>query len=196
VPVLKSRAYRRSTSSSRSSKRRRRDNRALAIRGELLAKDVKVQDSITDLSRDRSKVVKKALSARGVIYAIRLQGFKGLIGREILPGRRLGTEFSDRAKRAAGVGGIFHSDELPNYGITQTEVDAVFQKLGLAGDDAFVLVADTKAKSKTAMEAVIRRAREALIGVPEETRGAQPNGTRSTCGRWAGRGYRRLTCLQ
>ncbi len=152
----------------------------LAIRDELLARGAKVQDEIIDLTDlfkgTESKVVKKALSAGGVIYAIKMPGFRGQIGREILPGRRLGTEFSDRAKRAAGVGGIFHSDELPNYGITQAEVDAVCQKLGLAGDDAFVLVADTKTKSKTAMEAVIRRAREALVGIPEETRGAQPNG--------------------
>jgi glutamyl-tRNA(Gln) amidotransferase subunit E len=152
----------------------------LAIRDELLARGAGAEDEIIDLTGlfkgTESKVVKKALSTGGVIYAIKLPGFKGLIGREILPGRRLGTEFSDRAKRAAGVGGIFHSDELPNYGITQAEVDAVCQKLGLAGNDAFVLVADSKAKSKAAMEAVIRRAREALVGVPEETRGAQPNG--------------------
>ncbi|OPY26348.1 MAG: Glutamyl-tRNA(Gln) amidotransferase subunit E [Methanocella sp. PtaU1.Bin125] len=152
----------------------------LAIRDELLARGAKVQEEIVDLTAlfkaSESKVVKKALSSGGVIFAIRLPGFKGLIGREILPGRRLGTEFSDRAKRAAGVGGIFHSDELPNYGITQAEVDAIGQSLGISGDDAFVLVADTKPKSAAAMAAVIRRAGEALVGVPEETRGAQPNG--------------------
>jgi glutamyl-tRNA(Gln) amidotransferase subunit E len=41
---------------------------------------------------------------------------------EIQPGRRLGTEFSDRAKVIAGVGGLFHTDELPKYGITEEEV--------------------------------------------------------------------------
>jgi glutamyl-tRNA(Gln) amidotransferase subunit E len=74
------------------------------------------------------------------------------------------------------VGGIFHIDELPNYGITQAEVDAVKAKLGLEENEAFVMVADTKAKAKTAMEAVIRRAKEAMIGIPEETRGPLPNG--------------------
>ncbi len=152
----------------------------IAIRDELLARHAIVHDAIIDITElfkgSESKVIKKALSAAGVIYAIKLDGFKGLIGKEIQPGRRLGTEFSDRAKRAAGVGGIFHIDELPNYGITQPEVDAVTSKLGLGSDGAFVLVADSKTKSRTAMEAVIRRAKEAMIGVPEETRGPLPNG--------------------
>jgi glutamyl-tRNA(Gln) amidotransferase subunit E len=152
----------------------------VAIRDELIARHALVHEAIVDVTglfrTSESKVVKKALSSGGVIYAIKLDGFKGLIGKEIQPGRRLGTEFSDRAKRAAGVGGIFHIDELPNYGITLTEVDAVSSKLGLGDDGAFVLVADSKAKSKTAMEAVLRRAKEAMIGVPEETRGPLPSG--------------------
>lgn len=152
----------------------------VAIRDELLARHATVHDEISDITElfkgSESKVIKKALSSGGVIYAIRLDGFKGLIGKEIQPGRRLGTEFSDRAKRAAGVGGIFHSDELPNYGITAAEVDAVRSKLVPGENDAFVLVADSKTKSKIALEAVIRRAKEAMIGVPEETRGPLPNG--------------------
>jgi glutamyl-tRNA(Gln) amidotransferase subunit E len=49
-------------------------------------------------------------------------------------------------------------------------------KIGLGENDAFVLVADSKTKSQTALEAVIRRAKEAMVGVPEETRGPLPNG--------------------
>ena len=158
----------------------RRQLNLLAIKDELLARKASVTDEIFDITEifkaAESKVVKKALAAGGVAYAIKLPGFKGLIGREIQAGRRLGTEFSDRAKRASGVGGIFHIDELPNYGITQGEVDAVKAKLGLGENDAFVMVADTKTKSKNAMEAVIRRAKEAMIGIPEETRGPLPNG--------------------
>lgn len=152
----------------------------LAIRDELLARGAAVNEEIVDITEifksSESKVVKKALSTGGVAFAIKLPGFKGLIGREIQPGRRLGTEFSDRAKRASGVGGIFHVDELPNYGISQAEVDAVKARLGLGENDAFAMVADTQKKSKAAMEAVIRRAKEALTGIPEETRGPLPNG--------------------
>ncbi|HMK46607.1 MAG TPA: Glu-tRNA(Gln) amidotransferase subunit GatE [Methanocella sp.] len=152
----------------------------LAIKDELHSREAMVTEDITDITdifKDSdSKVVKKALSSGGAAYAIILPGFRGLIGREIGPGRRLGTEFSDRAKRTAGVGGIFHIDELPNYGITQAEVDAVISRLKLGGNDAFVMVADTKTKAKAAIEAVMKRAGEAMIGIPEETRGPLPNG--------------------
>ncbi|BAI60190.1 glutamyl-tRNA(Gln) amidotransferase subunit E [Methanocella paludicola SANAE] len=153
----------------------------LEIRDELLSRGARVDGEvfdITDVLKDTaSKVAKKALSSGGVALAVRLPGFRGLVGKEIQPGRRLGSEFSDRAKRAAGVGGIFHIDELPNYGITQAEVDAVVQKLGLGPQDAFVMVADTKEKSGRAMDAVKIRAAEALKGIPEETRGALPTGS-------------------
>ena len=152
----------------------------VAIRDELKARHAHVPDEITDVTGlfkgTEARVIKKALSSGGAVDAAKLCGFKGLIGREIQPGRRLGTELSDRAKRAAGVGGIFHSDELPNYGVTRAEVDAVRSKLGLGDEDAFVLVADARTKARAAMEAVIRRAKEAIAGVPEETRGPLPNG--------------------
>jgi glutamyl-tRNA(Gln) amidotransferase subunit E len=153
----------------------------LEIRDELLSRGAKVDDEVFDvtdlLKKAASKVIKKALSPGGVACAVRLRGFRGLVGREIQPGRRLGSELSDRAKRAAGVGGIFHIDELPNYGITQEETNAVSAKLNLGPEDAFVMVADTAEKSRRAMEAVKVRAGEALVGIPEETRGALPSGS-------------------
>ncbi|HEY3422299.1 MAG TPA: Glu-tRNA(Gln) amidotransferase subunit GatE [Methanocellaceae archaeon] len=151
------------------------------IREQLQARGASVNDvifDITDVFKDSSsKVIKKALTSGGVAYAVKLYGFRGLIGKEIQANRRLGSEFSDRAKRAAGVGGIFHIDELPNYGIEQSEVDAVSAKLALGTYDAFVMVADSKHKATLAMEAVLRRAREALVGIPEETRAAMPSGS-------------------
>ena len=153
----------------------------LEIKDELLSRSAKVDGEIFDITdifkNSGSKVIKKALSSGGVAYAVRLEGFRGLVGKEIQPGRRLGSELSDRAKRAAGVGGIFHIDELPNYGITQEEVDAVTSMLKLEPKDAFVMVADTREKAKRAMEAVKIRASEALSEIPEETRGALPTGS-------------------
>src|SRR3989304_3263354 len=96
-----------------------------------------------------------------------LPGFAGFAGKELQPGRRLGTEFSDRAKKS-GVGGIFHTDELPNYGITKEEVEALRKAVGAKEKDCVVMVADSKEKAQGAMEAVIIRAKEALEFVPEE----------------------------
>jgi glutamyl-tRNA(Gln) amidotransferase subunit E len=130
---------------------------------------------VTDVFRDtESKVIKRVLK-KGKVLAIRLIGFDGIIGEEVQPGRRLGTEFSDRAK-PSGVGGIFHTDELPKYGITADEVESLRTSVGAVDGDAVVLVADSYKKAHGAMESVLIRAREALEFVPEETRRALPDG--------------------
>jgi glutamyl-tRNA(Gln) amidotransferase subunit E len=150
----------------------------LEIKKELNNRKANVSDKISDVTHvfagTPSKVILKALKG-GVVYAVNLSGFAGLVGRELQPGRRLGTEFSDRAKKS-GVGGIFHTDELPSYGITEDEVKALRNTLESEANDCVVMVADTKEKAKGAMLAVIMRAREALEIVPEETRRALPDG--------------------
>ncbi|MCL7418575.1 MAG: Glu-tRNA(Gln) amidotransferase subunit GatE, partial [Halalkalicoccus sp.] len=103
-------------------------------------------------------------------------GFSGLVGREVQPDRRLGTELSDHAKRH-GAGGIFHTDELPAYGVTESEVAALREAVGAGEDDAVAIVADDTATAESAIEAVAARAETALEGVPEETRGANEDGT-------------------
>ncbi|MDP2840680.1 MAG: Glu-tRNA(Gln) amidotransferase subunit GatE [Candidatus Methanoperedens sp.] len=150
----------------------------LEIKRELNKRKAAVSDKIIDVTSvfagTTSKVILKALKG-GVVYAVNLPGFSGLVGRELQPGRRLGTEFSDRAKKS-GVGGIFHTDELPNYGITEDEVKALRNAVEAEVNDCVVMVADMKEKAQGAMEAVIMRAREALEIVPEETRRALPDG--------------------
>lgn len=150
----------------------------LEIKRELNKRRAGVSDKIIDVTpvfkNTSSKVILKALKG-GVVYAVNLPGFAGLVGKELQPGRRLGTEFSDRAKKA-GVGGVFHTDELPNYGITEEEVKALRKAVGAQEKDCVVMVADAKEKARGALEAVITRAREALLGIPEETRRALPDG--------------------
>ncbi|HPE63971.1 MAG TPA: Glu-tRNA(Gln) amidotransferase subunit GatE [Methanothrix sp.] len=157
-----------------------RQHLLLEIRDELLGRKAQVSDRVADVTglfaATESKVIKSALGKGGVVLAVNLAGFAGLVGTEIQPGRRLGSEISDRAKRA-GVGGIFHSDELPAYGITQEEVEAVRAELGARDGDCVAMVAAPKDRAEAAMKAVIDRAREALVGVPEETRKALPEGT-------------------
>ena len=150
----------------------------LFIRQELLERNAFVCEEIYDITGlfmdTKSKVLQKGVK-KGAILAALLKKFNGLVGREVQPGRRLGTEFSDRAK-TAGVGGIFHTDELPNYGITDMEIQAVRNAIGAGPEDAFVMVADESEKSRLAIEAVIIRAKEAFEGIPEETRKALPEG--------------------
>ncbi len=159
-----------------------RQEKLLEIRKELEKRKVReVFSQIMDCSRllvnSKAKIIKATLSKGGVVLGIKLPEFKGLIGREIQPDKRLGTEFSDRAKVAAGVGGIFHSDELPDYGILPDEVEQIAKHLDCGDHDAFVLVADMKSKAERALQSVIVRANDAIRGVPKEVRRANEDGT-------------------
>jgi len=150
----------------------------LFIRQELMERKAFVCEEIYDITGlfvdTKSKVLQKGVK-KGAVLAALLRKFDGLVGKEVQPGRRLGTEFSDRAK-TAGVGGIFHTDELPNYGITEKEVKTVRDAIGASAGDAVIMVADEPEKARLAIEAVIQRAKEAMEGIPEETRKALPDG--------------------
>lgn len=141
----------------------------------------KIKGKIIDISQifatSESKVIKKAITSGGTVYAVRLPGFAGLLGIEVQPERRLGTEISDYAKFWGGVGGIFHTDELPKYGISETNVSEIRKAVKAKDQDAVIIVASSKTKCKDALEAVVNRAREATKGVPAETRTPLPEGT-------------------
>ncbi|MFC6717632.1 Glu-tRNA(Gln) amidotransferase subunit GatE [Natrialbaceae archaeon GCM10025810] len=149
------------------------------IAAELRGREASVgepQDVSEVFAETESGVIGGALTAGGSVSAVPLYGFDGLVGREIAPDRRLGTEFSDHAKRH-GAGGIFHTDELPAYGVTEEEVEALRDAVGAGPDDAVAIVAAETNVAESAIEAVADRARTALEGVPEETRGANEDGT-------------------
>ena len=119
-----------------------------------------------------SKRVKEGLSNNSVMLALPLPGFSGLIGTKEfdsdgaqLP--RLGRELAGAAK-LAGVAGVYHSDELPAYGIEQEFVDAT--RDALDGVDAFVLCLAPQWQAELALESVLNRARLAFERIPQEVR--------------------------
>ena len=123
-----------------------------------------------------SGVIAGALSGGGAVTAVPLYGFDGLVGHEIQPDRRLGTELSDHAKRN-GAGGVFHTDELPAYGVTEAELERLRTAVDVGPDDAVAIVADNPETAELAITAVAERATAAIDGVPEETRDATEDGT-------------------
>ncbi len=142
---------------------------------EILKQEIK---DVTGIMKDsESKLVQRALRRGAGAFAVKLPKFKGILGKEVQPGRRFGTELADYARFWAGVGGIIHSDELPKYGITEEEVEEIKKALGCSEQDAFVMVLALGDDARKALEAVKERAAYALKGVPEETRAANPDGT-------------------
>jgi glutamyl-tRNA(Gln) amidotransferase subunit E len=157
----------------------RRQETLLDVREELDERGASVGEP-TDVSDvfagTDSGVIAGALGDGGRAIAVRLAGFDGLVGRELQPDRRLGTELADHARRH-GVGGVFHTDELPAYGVTSETVEALREAVEADSEDAVALVADDPGTAASAIEAVAERARTAIDGVPEETRGANAEGT-------------------
>ena len=147
----------------------------LEVAGELARRGVTTVDGpvvdVTEIfAASRSKVVGNALASGGRVLGVRLPRFAGLLK------GKLGPELAAHA-RVAGVGGIFHSDELPAYGVTAEEVAAVAHALAVESDDAFVIIADTEARGREALREVLDRAADAAKGVPPETRDPRPDGT-------------------
>ena len=154
------------------------------IKEELAVRGIKAEDiseTFIDVSsvfkNTQSKVILKAVDKKQPIKALKLPGFAGLLGRELVPNFRVGTELSDRAKFWGRVGGIFHTDEMPNYGITSEEVESVRKAVKAVAVDAVVFVADSEENTFDALRAVAERAKELLVGVPAETRTAKEDGT-------------------
>jgi glutamyl-tRNA(Gln) amidotransferase subunit E len=139
-------------------------------------------EDITDiLIKSRSDVVKRSLADNNgsIFKAIRVKGFDGIIGFEPYPDIRIGKYLGELV-RFYSLGGVFHSDELPNYGITKEEVEAVRKKLEIVvGIDAFIIVGGPKDKVEFAVEDIIERLKMTLIGVPAETRTATLEGKTS-----------------
>jgi glutamyl-tRNA(Gln) amidotransferase subunit E len=126
-------------------------------------------------SKSASKVIKGALDDKGKVIAVKLPGFSGVLNGD--GGKlRLGSEMAQYA-RTMGVKGIFHSDELPNYGIEKEYVDSLKSRLNLSSEDAFVICAAKEKKATDALRTAVERANYAIEGVPEETRDPLPDGT-------------------
>ena len=156
----------------------------IGVKEELAKRGVKAEDfkqdfvEVTSIFKEtKSKVIQKAVDKNQKVMAVKLPNFAGLLKLELMPNFRVGTELSDRAKFWGRVGGIFHSDEMPNYGITVEEIDALRKAVNASECDAVVFVADTAENVFDALKAVVERAQEAINGIPAETRTAKDDGT-------------------
>ena len=132
--------------------------------------DVGVVDVTGVFNGSHSKVIRGGLDSGGVVLAVRLKGLRGLLK------DKLGPQLSQYARGSSNVKGLFHTDELPGYGITESEVSAVANAVSAKGDDAFAIIAGERKEAEKAFKAVLERCKTALRCVPEETRRALEEG--------------------
>lgn len=170
----------------------KRQENLLAIISELKKRfggKIFLEGKIVDLSAQffatKAKLIRFGLDSGQRVFGMKLEKHAGLVGKEINPNRRYGSELSDYAK-TAGVKGIIHSDEdMKKYGISEDEIRAVREELRMSPDDAFVLVVAKENVAKKALEKVLERANMDFI--PKETRKSNEDGTSSYMRPLAGR---------
>ena len=140
-----------------------------------ISKKEDVFDITEVMQKCNSKIIKKSIEKQEKIFGIRIKKLKGLFGFEPYSEIRLGREIGQLV-RFFGIGGVFHSDELPNYGIEDADIKRVTEKLNIQNDDAFLIIAGEKIPVGFAIDAIINRITLAKNGPPAETRAATQNG--------------------
>ena len=139
----------------------------------------KFLDNITDVSdlmkQSSSRVVKKILGGDSRFMGFVLRGFRGILSFEPYQGIRLGRELSEVAK-SYGIGGVFHSDELPNYGISSKDVESLSSILNINESDAFILIGGPSVLLNTVVLELSNRIKKAFSGVVPETRSVRLDG--------------------
>ena len=131
---------------------------------------------VTEKMKDcRSKIIQKSLKEKSVIKAIRIKNFSGMFSYSPYEGIRLGKELGQLV-RFFGIGGIFHSDELPNYGIENSDIEKIKNLIKSNDNDGFLIIAGKVSKVDYAIDSIINRVIEARNGVPAETRMATQTG--------------------
>ncbi|MDC0170169.1 Glu-tRNA(Gln) amidotransferase subunit GatE [Candidatus Nitrosopelagicus sp.] len=131
---------------------------------------------VTEVMQEcNSKIIKKSIEKQEKIFGIKIKKLKGIFGFEPYSNVRLGKEIGQLV-RFFGIGGVFHSDELPNYGIEDIDIKRVTEKLDIQNDDAFLIIAGEKISVGFAIDSIINRIELAKNGPPAETRAATQNG--------------------
>ncbi len=139
-----------------------------------ISKNGDIFDITENLRNCKSKIIRKALEDNSIIKAMKIENFSGMFGYSPYEGIRLGKEIGQLVK-FYGIGGVFHSDELPNYGIDE-DVSTVKNILKMKENDAFLIIAAPSSKIDFAIDSIINRLEEAKKGVPAETRLATQTG--------------------
>ncbi len=128
---------------------------------------------VTDIFKDTGcRFVRESVWRGEKVFCLLLRGMNGILGKEIFPGYRYGSELVGYA-RSVGIGGIIHSDEnLSKYGFGE-EIYELEKRIKKEEEDCFVLAIGNE-NAKKALSLIFSRAY--LTKIPEETRHALVDG--------------------
>jgi glutamyl-tRNA(Gln) amidotransferase subunit E len=154
----------------------------IAIQKELHKRNIQPKDILLQIldateifSKTSSYLVKSAFEREERVYLLPIAGFKGLLGQELQPNKRFGTELSERVKSFTNLKGVIHSDEeLMKYKFSEKEIQQLAQLCH--EEEAYVIVIGKKEEAQKALTFVYERIIAAFEGVYPETRQVDENG--------------------
>jgi glutamyl-tRNA(Gln) amidotransferase subunit E len=164
----------------------RRQCSLLYIRDELIRRGVTpdsaghIVGDVTSLVADtRYEPIRSAIAQGMLVKCVLLPGFSGLLNQETQEHTTFAKEFSDRIRVIAcltTLPNMVHSDN-PFESLDGATWQKVGRRINAKRSDVFVLVWGDDADTGTACQEVVLRAREAVIGIPNDTRQALKDGT-------------------
>jgi len=127
-------------------------------------------------SKCKSKIIQNAIKKNQRIIAVSFKKMAGIFGFLPYEGIRLGKEVAELV-RFFGIGGVFHSDELPNYGIEESDLEELRKFIKIKENDAFLILASPEEKIHTIVNQIILRIEHIRDhGIPIDTRLATQTG--------------------
>ena len=132
---------------------------------------------ITDqFKKCKSKIIQNVIKNNQEIVTIVFKNMKGIFGYSPYEGIRLGKEVAELV-RFFGLGGVFHSDELPNYGIEKGDLEDLRKLLDISENDAFLILGTPLEMMDTIVDQLILRISHIKNnGIPVDTRLATQEG--------------------
>jgi glutamyl-tRNA(Gln) amidotransferase subunit E len=144
-------------------------------------KKLNLSSAVVDLtgyfSDTKSSMIKKNIDAGFGVYGKSYPEFKGFFGFEVNPGRRFGSELSDRIK-VLGLNGLIHTDEnLEKYKITE-DVKNIYAEQKLDDDDSLIMIIGSREKCELAFKKIDEAIKFFYEnGLSKEVRNAKDDGT-------------------
>ncbi|MFH1107077.1 MAG: Glu-tRNA(Gln) amidotransferase subunit GatE [Candidatus Micrarchaeota archaeon] len=138
----------------------------------LATRDFLPVDCTAVFSHTGFKPLASALSSGGRVLALRLPGFSGVFGRELMPGHTFGKEVAGYVRMHSSAKGFLHSDEQLEkaYGISPQEQREIRGLLACSDKDLFAFCFGPEGVCISALQAIFRRCGDALKHVPREVR--------------------------
>ena len=131
------------------------------------------------MTRAPDTSIRESLDRGAVFCAVRLPGFAGLLRHRTQPGKTFADEIADRLRVIACLTGwpfMSHTDDAAST-LPPSLLDEAGAVLKAEDGDAVVIAWGSPRDAATAAEEIVMRARDAVIGVPSETRQSFRDGT-------------------